>query len=165
MPSEMHSSLRLVAALEEAGFGQLAKRARTHEFHDFLSPHALPQHELVAELRELPGEKASALMVRVIEGDFDATKAESDEWANSPEGQAALDGLTASSRAPETGIEDENHALLMGHIFGALMRLAADSGTPTQIEPIYAGPGVYTNRVVVKRASGDYTVTVVKGAP
>lgn len=160
--AEVHSSIKLAEALERQGFKQLARRARKHEFHDFLSPHALPQHELVAELNELQNGAAEKLKRRVMDGDFDATRAESDEWAASPEGQAVMDNLTASSRAPETGVLDENHALLMGHLLGALMRLSTDTKTPTNVEPIMAGPRVYTNKIKVTRPSGDYIVTVEK---
>lgn len=157
-----HSSIILAEALDAQGFKQLAKRARKHEFHDFRSPHALPQHELVAELSEFQRQSAERLKMRVIEGEFDATKEESDEWAASPEGQAAMEALGASARAPETGIVDENHALLVGHVTGALMRLATDTGTPTSIEPIMAGPRVYTNKIKVTRPSGDYIISVEK---
>lgn len=56
----------------------------------------MPEMQLVADLRELaaqpttgPKAKAAlaAMVSRVIDGDFDATREESDEWARSPEGQ------------------------------------------------------------------------------
>ena len=87
-----HSSGRLAKALEEARYLDLAARARRHEFHDFLSPHATPAILLVKELRKR-GKRASPLAQRVIDGEFDATKAESDEWAASAEGKADLDAL------------------------------------------------------------------------
>lgn len=165
MTDEVHSSTRLADALEAEGFPLLAKRARKHEFHDFLSPHAMPQHELVEELRERSdrvGLITGRLIDRVTGGEFDASKEEADEWAASPEGQAIMDGLTASSHAPETGILDGNHALLVGHVVGALMRLTAESGTPTVVEPVEAGPRIYTNKIAVSRPSGAYIVTVEK---
>ncbi len=89
------STDRLVAALRLADFTALAERAATGEFHDFQSPHAMPQHELVVALNAIPGggQRAQDLVRRVIHGDFDATKAESDQWAASPEGQAAMRSL------------------------------------------------------------------------
>lgn len=166
MTGEVHSSIRLAEALEDAGFPYLARRAREHEFHDFLSPHGAPQTFLVGELREHRRQvSAERFIARIKAGEFDASKAESDAWAASPEGQAAMQALGASAHAPETGLVDENHSLLVGHVMGALMRLATDSGTPTHVEPIQAGPGVYTNRIKVKRPSGEYTVTVEKVTP
>jgi hypothetical protein len=92
MTDEMHSSERLAVALEEARYLDLAARARRHEFHDFLSPHAMNFHVLIAELRKR-GKRSAPLIQRVIDGEFDAPKSESDEWAASPEGKAALDEL------------------------------------------------------------------------
>lgn len=160
MTDEVHSSLRLAEALE-ADFPYLAARARRHEFHDFLSPHAVPQTVLIGELGEHRKQVSAAKMVeRVKRGEFDASKAEADEWAATPEGQAAMQAMGASAHAPETGLVDENHSLLVGHVLGALMRLAADSGSPTEVAPIEAGPRVYTNKISVKRKSGEYLVTV-----
>jgi hypothetical protein len=91
-PDHPHSSERLALALEEARYLDLAARARRHEFHDFLSPYAMNFHVLIAELKKR-GRRAAPLIDRVVEGEFDAPKRESDEWAASPEGKAALDGL------------------------------------------------------------------------
>lgn len=161
--SEVHSSIRLSEALEEAGLRRLAVRARAHEFHDFLSPHPLPATALAEELAEF-GTGAEAFIARVREGEFDASKEEADQWAASPEGQAIMKNLGASSRTPESGLVDENHSLLVGHVVGALMRLAADAGAPTEVEPITVGPRVYSNRIRVVRPSGSYIVTVIKEA-
>jgi hypothetical protein len=62
-----------------------------------------------------------------------------------------------------TGIEDENHALLMGNIVGALLDLANKSGVPTKVEPIMdKGDMNYTNKITIARPSGTYTITVEK---
>lgn len=82
----------LLEALGPAG-DELATRARTGEFDDYRSPHAMPQTMLVAELRQLGGPAAFEFAARVIDGEFDATVAESDAWARSPEGRAAFDAL------------------------------------------------------------------------
>ncbi len=89
---EQHTSEILADALEAARYLDLAARARRHEFHDFLSPHAMPQHVLVAELKKR-GRRARPLIDHVINGDFDANRKESDEWAASPEGKTILDEL------------------------------------------------------------------------
>jgi hypothetical protein len=53
----------------------------------------MPEHLLVHELRSLMLPTAMALAERVIAGEFDATKEESDQWARSPEGRAAMRAL------------------------------------------------------------------------
>lgn len=93
-----HSSEKLALALEDFRYLDLAARARRHEFHDFLSPHAMNFHVLVAELKKR-GRKAQPLIDRVIDGEFDAPKAESDEWARSAEGKAVLDELGPAADA------------------------------------------------------------------
>jgi len=90
------SSEKLAQALEATNIPtlkMLAARARRNEFHDFKAPHAMPQHVLVAELRKIGGRAANDIAQRVIDGEFDATKTESDAWAASPEGQATMNEL------------------------------------------------------------------------
>jgi hypothetical protein len=85
----------LVDALREAGFEQLAKRAELDEFHDYLSPHDLPDlmldMELLAIIKSAMSEgarqKAIAIRERHHRGEFDADLKESDEWAASEDGQ------------------------------------------------------------------------------
>lgn len=81
------SSERLARVLADNGLQALAIRAMQDEFHDFQSPHELPEFTLVAELRKVGAEEMAQ---RVIDGEFDATKEESDAWAASPDGQAAM---------------------------------------------------------------------------
>lgn len=77
-------------------------RARAGYYHDYDSPLAFPLIQLVEdlwELRRLPATPANSrplirqLIYRVQEGEFDATKAEADEWARSPEGRQAFRDL------------------------------------------------------------------------
>jgi hypothetical protein len=93
-----HTTVKLARALREIpGMPPLMiTRAIDGYYHDFLSPLAMPELQLVADLRELArqpttGSKACAaleiLVHRVIDGEFDASKEESDAWAASPEGQ------------------------------------------------------------------------------
>jgi hypothetical protein len=91
------SSELLAQALEDAGYLDLAARARRDEFHDFATPHVMPQHVLVYELRAR-GKRARELLQRVATGEFDATLAESEAWIASPEGQAALAALPPEAR-------------------------------------------------------------------
>lgn len=92
----MHSKDKLAKALREAGLEEMADKAATGYYHDFLSPLATPEIQLVADLRELASRPATprnsrpllrAMAQRVIAGEFDATREESEEWAKSPEGQ------------------------------------------------------------------------------
>jgi hypothetical protein len=95
------TSQHLADVLRAAGFEALAKRAETDEFHDFLSPHATPEMQLAAELADFVGsakeekQRIAAHMIRqrLIDGEFDASSEESDEWAASPAGQDAFDRL------------------------------------------------------------------------
>jgi hypothetical protein len=89
------SSLKLAEALRAAGLVSLADRAALDEFHDFRSPHDMPTTMLV-ELLEAAGHRG--LAARVENGEFDATEAEAEEWAESPEGKAALGGVSPAVR-------------------------------------------------------------------
>lgn len=71
-------------------------------YHDFLSPLTFPELQLVADLRELAALPATPrnsrpllreMAQRVIDGEFDASKEESDAWAASPEGQETFQQL------------------------------------------------------------------------
>jgi hypothetical protein len=90
------SSQKLADALRASGFEDLAKRAEADEFHDFLSPHAFPEMQLIGELDALiytaktGRNQAINIRSRAINGEFDADYEESEEWAASPQGQNAL---------------------------------------------------------------------------
>lgn len=101
MSTTAKTAQHLADVLHAAGFDALAVRASANEFHDFLSPHALPELELDAELVKLietgtKEERAAAYTIRQRhhDGEFDASKEESDAWAASPDGQAAFNQLT-----------------------------------------------------------------------
>jgi len=81
---------------------EMTERARTGHYHDFLSPLDFPEIQLVADLRALADLPATprnsrpllrALAKAVIDGEYDATPEESDEWARSPEGQETMAAL------------------------------------------------------------------------
>lgn len=93
------TSQKLADVLRAAGFETLALRAEQDEFHDFLSPHDLPtmtlDHELIGIIQnpayETPQRRAAHyIRERLHEGEFDASKEESDDWADSPEGKDAF---------------------------------------------------------------------------
>lgn len=91
----------LAKELDIVGLTGMAKLAREDHFHDFLSPLDLPEIELVEMLnvagRNCPDAgrafRIGELAGRVINGDFDADKAESDAWAASEDGQEAMNML------------------------------------------------------------------------
>lgn len=89
----------LAKELDRVGLRILARRARQNEFHDYLSPHALPEHVLADALakcaQHFPGMSTAILGIRqdVINGKFDASREEGEEWAKSPEGKATFDSL------------------------------------------------------------------------
>lgn len=88
----------LAKALEDVGLIGMARLARDDHFHDFLSPLDLPEIELVEMLivagRNCPDATRAYLIGdlagRVIKGEFDADKAESDAWAESEDGREAI---------------------------------------------------------------------------
>jgi hypothetical protein len=103
-----HTTARLARALEAIPgcTGAMIKRARDGYYHDYLSPLATPETQLVADLREAAARPATPrnsrpllreMAQRVINGEFDASKQESDEWAASPEGQETLAALTGDA--------------------------------------------------------------------
>lgn len=86
-------------------------RAAVGYYHDYLSPLTFPELELVKNLLHLametttgPKSKQALLSLRqaVIDGEYDATKEESDAWAASPEGQETFRLLTQGKK-PKKG--------------------------------------------------------------
>jgi hypothetical protein len=117
-----HTTVKLARALKAIPGvpPEMIARARDGYYHDFLSPLDLPEVQLVADLRELADRPATprtsrnllrALAKAVIDGQHDASKEESDEWAASPEGQetmaAAMAGQAPRRPAPP-GAGDED---------------------------------------------------------
>jgi hypothetical protein len=82
-----------------AKYEAFARRAEAGEFDDFAIPsdpaHVCPLMQLHSELLAAGLKKFAA---RVANGEFDATKEESNEWARSPEGQQAAKELPKEIR-------------------------------------------------------------------
>lgn len=74
-----------------AKYEAFAVRAATGEFDDYADTYVCPITQLHSELIAAGFTKFAK---RVANGEFDATKAESDEWANSPSGQEAFSHLS-----------------------------------------------------------------------
>jgi hypothetical protein len=69
----MHTKDILAAALREAGLKEMADRAETGYYHDFLSPLDAPCLQLDADLTTAGTEPALALRARHRDGEFDAS--------------------------------------------------------------------------------------------
>jgi len=100
----MRTRDKLAAELRKVGeksgerasvYEAFAVRAATGEFDDYASTYVCPITQLYSELSAAGLTKFAA---RVANGEFDATKEESDEWVNSPDGQAALARLSPEMR-------------------------------------------------------------------
>lgn len=78
-----------------AKYEAFARRAETGEFDDYADTHVCPITQLYTELSAAGFTKFAA---RVAAGEFDATKAESDEWMRSPSGQDAAKRLSPELR-------------------------------------------------------------------
>ena len=116
-PDTEHTTAKLARALRELGTlavpPAMIRRAEAGYYHDYLSPLALPEMALVNELGALANHPATGrttvalallgLRQRVIDGEFDASPAESDAWAASPEGQATFAELTRGKARREDG--------------------------------------------------------------
>lgn len=96
---KLASELRKVAVAASAAnaerYEAFAKRAETGEFDDYADTYVCPITQLYNELMVAGFTKFAA---RVANGEFDATKEESDEWARSPSGQEAAKQLTPEMR-------------------------------------------------------------------
>jgi hypothetical protein len=104
MTDSEHTTAKLARALSAIPGvpAAMIERATAGHYHDYLSPLDFPEIQLVADLRELAALPATprnsrpllrALAKAVIDGQYDATKEESDEWMRSPEGQATMASL------------------------------------------------------------------------
>lgn len=86
----MHTKDFLAAELAKAGLFDMSAKASTGYYHDFLSPLDMPCQQLAADLAAKGTPAALALRSRHLNGEFDATKEEADDWAASADGQDAM---------------------------------------------------------------------------
>ena len=92
------TSENLAKVLEEVGLHSMVLKARADQYHDFLSDDAMCAVTLEQELRMARDRQPDPILAKMIEairqqhlnGEFDASTEESDEWAKSPDGQAAF---------------------------------------------------------------------------
>lgn len=96
---KLAAELRIVAAQANPSnaikYEAFAVRAATGEFDDYADTYVCPITQLHSELMAAGFTKFAA---RVANGEFDATKEESDEWARSPSGQDAARRLSPEMR-------------------------------------------------------------------
>lgn len=89
----------LYDALLKLGFTDLAQRAVNSEWNDYFGKGAMNIHHLISTLRDrkhdFPSKSAAIdeVIGRAMDGDFDATSAEADEWAASDEGRETIGAL------------------------------------------------------------------------
>ena len=90
------TSEKLAQALEVAGAPQeMIDKARAFYYDDYKSELAMPTVQLVIDAK---AHNLSEIAERAINGDFDGTKEESDEWAKSPDGQETFAQIFGSVR-------------------------------------------------------------------
>lgn len=95
LAAELRKCIETAAPWNKPLYEAFAKRAETGEFDDFADTYVCPITQLHTELKQAGLGKFAK---RVARGEFDATKEESDEWANSPAGQEAFQMLLQSKR-------------------------------------------------------------------
>jgi hypothetical protein len=158
----------------------MIERARTGYYHDYLSPLATPEIQLVKDLRELAARPATprisrpllrALAQAVIDGEHDSSPEEGDEWARSPEGQETMGLLTR--RRPRGYIDDveaagaasfRKHApepLAPGTPGADAVMACADLAGRTGAQSFECG---YLNDDVPSEQAGWYASVMFKGA-
>jgi hypothetical protein len=96
-----HTKDFLADELDKAGLHEMAAKARTGYYHDYLSELDAPEIQLDLDLVDavIAGNRnAGALRDRHHNGEFDANAKESEEWANSPAGQEAMSALVERPR-------------------------------------------------------------------
>ena len=87
----MRTKERLAAELHKAGLGNMALLAAQGYYDDWETSLATPIMQLVSDLRAAG---AHDLAARAINGEFDSSREEAEEWAKSPDGQATIKKLT-----------------------------------------------------------------------
>jgi hypothetical protein len=93
----MHTKDILASALRDAGLPLMALKAAEGYYHDYLSPLAMPEKQLVCELTITGTPAALALCERVKNGDYGASEEEEEAWVSSPDGVAAMQALATKS--------------------------------------------------------------------
>jgi hypothetical protein len=96
LASELRSVAAIASPENASKYEAFAKRAETGEFDDYADTYVCPITQLYSELMASGFTKFAG---RVANGEFNATKEESDEWARSPSGQSAAKELPPEMRS------------------------------------------------------------------
>lgn len=88
-------------------------------------------------------------------------------WVSGPDESRALATAIRQLFAPAdhgpTGVQDGNHALLVGRLLGTLVKSDALDPSPN-FQPLHPQPIMvdsdYTNKILVTQPSGKYIITV-----
>lgn len=119
-PTGRPSDETLGADLDEVGMHDLAARARAGEFNDYFGSHTMPQTALLAlvrtDSRGTPEQRAT-IMSNIVNGKYDGTQAESDEWARSDEGRELFSALLATAGKPG-GVDVDTAEAVRRKVFG-----------------------------------------------
>lgn len=100
---EIHTTeilARALEALNDPVIEPIISKARAGYYHDFLSPLDDPPAKLIEHLRSAGHD---AFAQRVIDGEFDASAAESRQWAASAEGKATFAALVPGAASTNRG--------------------------------------------------------------
>ena len=89
----MHTKDFLASELLKADLPEMSRKAATGYYHDYLSPLAMPCQQLAIDLKAAGTVKAMSLLARHMNGEFDASAKESEDWANSQDGREAFASL------------------------------------------------------------------------
>lgn len=103
LAAELRVIVQKATPANASKYEALAERAETGEFDDYGTVHVCGPTALYQELIAAGFTKFAQ---RVASGEFDATKEESDEWANSKEGREAMKSFTPEQRALLFGVYD-----------------------------------------------------------
>lgn len=95
LAAELRKAAEMANPHNAAKYEAFAKRAETGEFDDYGEMYVCPITQLYSEMTAAGFTKFAA---RVANGEFDATKEESDAWAYSQEGQEAFKHLPKEMR-------------------------------------------------------------------
>jgi hypothetical protein len=161
MTDSEHTTAKLARALEAIPGvpPEMIRKARDGHYHDYLSPLDFPEIQLVADLRDLAARPATprnsrpllrALAEAVKDGEYDASKEESDEWMRSPEGQATMAELTRPRQTAPPGVGDEDAVKACADLVGRTGAKSFESG--------------YLHDNVPVAEAGWYATAVFKGA-
>jgi hypothetical protein len=166
MTEREHTTAKLARALSAIPGvpPDIIERATAGYYHDYLSPLDTPEIQLVADLRELADLPATprgsrpmlrALVKGVINGDYDASKEEADQWAASREGRETIGAFTGQRTADFAAA-----ALGTAALNGDAVKACADLTGRTGATSFECG---YVHENVPSEQAGWYAAATFKG--